>query len=614
MRPYSSLPFHRSWMQILVFSLLLCVAVGPVRAQEDEATSQVGRIDIQPGEMEELSGPDLPANLGMEVDFSEPSGNNMIDAKETARLIVSLQNEGPGKGRGIDVWVTSDTTLPGGLTVGESNASVTASSEAPVEGAKLVAHLEELSASDSTEIEIPLQADRSIPDGEFPLTVHVTEKNKFGPGSPVEVRFPTRAFRPPALTLAGHVVEGSEDGRIGPSEIVTVRMRIQNKGLGPAKGVSVEVKKGSENVFFTGSSKRSFEVGRLQASEKQDISVQTYANNKAEAIPLVLSIRDEREEFSVTDTLELSLDRPQQDRETLIVSGDEGDEDTTQSAVDPLGNPVEQNIPNTSMSRENAVAVVLGIEEYPSNQVPDVKYAHRDAVFMKKYLKQTLGYKEVNILPRNLDSRVTTSQMKTLIKQRLPDFVRDSSHVFVYFSGHGAPGPEGKHAYLVGSDADPNYVSESNAYRVDRFREDLSRMAEEHSLASLTVALDACFSGQSRRGKMLIRQASPLTLSVENPLMLQENATVFAAGASDQVANWYPKYKHGMFTYFFLKGLKGSADLNNDQRVTTSEMGRYLTSEDDGVPYWSRRVHSRDQTPQVSMSDSSRVLVQFGQD
>jgi hypothetical protein len=56
---------------------------------------------------------------------------------------------------------------------------------------------------------------------------------------------------------------------------------------------------------------------------------------------------------------------------------------------------------------------------------------------------------------------------------------------------------------------------------------------------------------------MIIRQASPLALSVENPLLGIENATGFLASGPEQVANWYPKKKHGMFTYFFLKGLKG---------------------------------------------------------
>jgi hypothetical protein len=67
-----------------------------------------------------------------------------------------------------------------------------------------------------------------------------------------------------------------------------------------------------------------------------------------------------------------------------------------------------------------------------------------------------------------------------------------------------------------------------------------------------------------------------------------------------------------MFTYFFLKGLKGEADLNGDRAVTVKEMKRYLTSESSGVPYWSRRVHQRGQMPQVVSQPPDRVLVRYG--
>jgi hypothetical protein len=79
------------------------------------------------------------------------------------------------------------------------------------------------------------------------------------------------------------------------------------------------------------------------------------------------------------------------------------------------------------------------------------------------------------------------------------------------------------------------------------------------------------------------------------------------------VANWYPAKKHGLFTYFFLKGLKGDADLNSDRRVTVREMKQYLIDQNDGVPYWSGRVHQRTQTPQVVSQNPDRVLVRYGE-
>ena len=45
----------------------------------------------------------------------------------------------------------------------------------------------------------------------------------------------------------------------------------------------------------------------------------------------------------------------------------------------------------------NAVAVVIGNRNYTNPGVPDVAYAENDALIVKQYLIQTLGYSEENI-------------------------------------------------------------------------------------------------------------------------------------------------------------------------------------------------------------------------
>ncbi len=38
----------------------------------------------------------VPPNLAAAVQFAEPSGNNILDAGETGKLIITLQNRGKG--------------------------------------------------------------------------------------------------------------------------------------------------------------------------------------------------------------------------------------------------------------------------------------------------------------------------------------------------------------------------------------------------------------------------------------------------------------------------------------------------------------------------------------
>ena len=110
---------------------------------------------------------------------------------------------------------------------------------------------------------------------------------------------------------------------------------------------------------------------------------------------------------------------------------------------------------------------------------------------------------------------------------------------------------------------------------------------------------------------MLIRNASPLMITVQHPLLAREHAAVFTASSGDQVSNWFAEKKHGMFTYFFLKGLQGDADIDRNGELTVAEMQQYLTNEDAGIPFWSQREHQRRQTPQVITKDLDRVLVTY---
>lgn len=299
-----------------------------------------------------------------------------------------------------------------------------------------------------------------------------------------------------------------------------------------------------------------------------------------------------------------------EDRYSIVALLENPEEDARlASGLQPVvpSSDVDFNIPKTPMHDPDAVAIVIGIADYLDSDVPRVEHARQDAAMMRQYLVNVLGYDEKNILPRNPDQLITASVLKTMIRQQLPGFVRPGiSDVFVYYSGHGAPSTTTQKAFFVLADCNPNYVNDDNGYQVDAFYDDLSKIP----CRNLTVVIDACFSGLSGGG-MIVKNASPLFVNVEHPLLGKDNATVFTASKADQVSNWYPEKKHGLFTYFFLKGLQGAADLDGDGNVTVGEMERYLLDENATVPYLSRREFQRVQTPQVIGKEKDRVLVKY---
>ena len=123
---------------------------------------------------------------------------------------------------------------------------------------------------------------------------------------------------------------------------------------------------------------------------------------------------------------------------------------------------------------------------------------------------------------------------------------------------------------------------------------------------SMSVFLDACFSGDSPKG-MIIRATSGLSITPRMPKYVGK-MLVLTAAKGDQFASWDEDAKRGLFTKNLLDALNGAADKyefgNGDGFVTLGEVQRYL---DDEMSYQARRRYNRDQKATI-MGNLSTVL------
>jgi len=254
---------------------------------------------------------------------------------------------------------------------------------------------------------------------------------------------------------------------------------------------------------------------------------------------------------------------------------------------------VDSKIPIVPLQNNYAIAVVIGNRDYSNPDVPDVEYAVNDAVTVKKYLLNVLGFREENIIFIENATKADFERIfgtKDVYQGKLYNWTKpNQSDVFIYYSGHGAPDVINKKAYFMPCNSDPNYV------RIDGYPlEVFYRNIEKIPAKSITIVLDACFSGASQEG-MLIKNASPMYIDVETPL-LGEDFNLFASASGDQIASWYPKGNHSLFTYYFLRALRGEADKDRDRKITLKEIENFL---EDNVSYMARRLYGREQTPVV---------------
>ena len=254
--------------------------------------------------------------------------------------------------------------------------------------------------------------------------------------------------------------------------------------------------------------------------------------------------------------------------------------------------------PKTRMNNPDALAVVIGVESY--QYLPDATYAYNDAEVFREYLAETMGMKRQRIkLATN--SKATQAELTKLLGPNgwlARNIAKGKSDVVVYFSGHGIASPDAKSSGLLPHDVDPNY---SVGLQTTQLYRDLAAMGAK----SVTVFLDACFTGQTRNSEMLIANARPIVIQ---PLAaaVPENITVISAASGAQISGALEEKEHGLFTYYLLKGLGGDADTNNDKSININELNLFVSAK----VKEQAALNGREQTPEIQGSSDS-VLVSF---
>ncbi len=258
---------------------------------------------------------------------------------------------------------------------------------------------------------------------------------------------------------------------------------------------------------------------------------------------------------------------------------------------------------------EDAVAVIIGNSNYTGDRIPNVDYALRDADAFRRYLIDVQGYREGNII--DLRDATQAQMVAALGNERthegtLWQYIRaGDSDVTVYYSGHGVPGLKSKRGYLLPVDADPN-KPELNGYPVDTLYANLAKLPAR----SVTVYLDACFSGDSPKG-MLINATSGIAVTPNLPKQTR-NLVVLTAATGAQVASWDIENQHGLFTEHLLAALYGAADAPRygaaDGKVTLGEVEKYLKR---NMSYAAKRTYGRVQDATVR-GDRNIVLAALG--
>jgi hypothetical protein len=255
--------------------------------------------------------------------------------------------------------------------------------------------------------------------------------------------------------------------------------------------------------------------------------------------------------------------------------------------LNPLGRDVASN--------EDALALIIGVNEYAKTPAK-AHYADSDAQVFSDYAIQKLGI-PANRVKTLVNNNADESGMLLAVKDWLARANRQGkSDIYIFFAGHGLASDDGEKMYLLPYDGSPRLLSDTAIAR-ERLFADISAANPR----SVTVFLDTCYSGTTRGTDMLIASRPIAIRALEQSI--PDNFTVMTAAAGDQTAKPLEEAKHGMFSYFLMKGMEGEADANNDNEITAGELHSYVQTN-------VIQQSSGSQTPELQ-GDADRVLVRF---
>ncbi len=273
--------------------------------------------------------------------------------------------------------------------------------------------------------------------------------------------------------------------------------------------------------------------------------------------------------------------------------GPGGDKGITQIATWPeLDEPPALN----SIGARDA-AVVVAIEDYSSLQ--DVVGAESNGEDWYRFFTRGMQIPatQVVFLRRN---EATAEGMKAALATAASR-AQAGGNVWFVFIGHGAPSAKRSdddviEGVLAGWDTQA--TTESLTSRGLRHSEALEIL--ETSSATPVLIFDACFSGQSNKGKPLVPDTQPV---LESKIPSGQRSIVMTASGPNEYAGALPGRSRPAFSYLVLGALYGWGDTNKDGSVTAGEAVGYARDTMQAL------VKGRTQTPNIYGSAGDLSLV-----
>lgn len=227
-------------------------------------------------------------------------------------------------------------------------------------------------------------------------------------------------------------------------------------------------------------------------------------------------------------------------------------------------------------------AVIIGIDTYDDETIPDLQYAARDAEYLHTILTEDVQIPADHVVTL-LNRDASLARVRSTLGTWLPRTVGKDDMVLIYYSGHGGAEPsltgqsdDGTEKYIMLSDSRVD-----DMYSTALPMSELSRIFGRIQADKLLLVMDSCYSGASG-GRGLLRtgmKAVGMSDDYMSQLAATEGTAILTASRASEVSMESPDFGHGIFTYHLGEALQGAGDANSDQIITLSELYQYVSTE-----------------------------------
>lgn len=496
--------------------------------------------------------------------FVDEKKNNAIGANETTHIFLKIRNEGKGVGRGCEVRVAMSGNSSGIRVKNQ--------------------RMDDITPGQEVGIDIPIVSDMDTKDGTVTFNIEVFEPNGFG-ADPLLLTVPTRSFEAPHLQIVDYAITGSNGGTLTKKNPFSLQAILQNTKYGRAENVLVRISVPDGVFIMDGHSTETYSVIEGGQTESLEWQMIVNGNYGQETIPIIISLSEKYGRFAENQTITLSLNQALSSTR-LDIHAMEQRQQLSEIQIASLKSDVDKDIPVSSTKNENTFVVIIANENY--EQVASVPYALNDGSTFQEYCVKTLGIPSSNV---HYVANATINNIKQQVNwlsQATNAFGGKARCVF-YYAGHGVPDEKSHNAFLLPVDGSGSDIS--TGYKLD----DLYATLGSTEAKSVTIFLDACFSGAKREEGMLVAaRGVAIKANTSQPV---GNMVVFSAASGDETAFPNNKEGHGLFTYYLLKILKDS-----EGKATYDEISSFVKQK---VLQQSIIVNGKPQTPTITPSNTA---------